>query len=263
MSTNRPTHRRFTLAAAPFALALMLLSACGASPLPATSASPESQAAAPPTSATPRATVTPRSAETLSPSHIGEGAEVLIIGDSYTEGYGVAPGTDWAHVAAADRGWRATINGVGGTGFTRDSATDGRTGLDFASRVHMHAGGGSSYDLVVLQGGLNDFSIPPDTERDNVIAAVDAARRAWPEADVIVFGPTGPFGGLGYRDDSGLIRTSATDAGALYIDPDMPSTWLDGANSPGYDLGDGLHVNEAGQAYLASRFIEAVLKATG
>ncbi|MFB6610940.1 SGNH/GDSL hydrolase family protein [Agromyces sp. NPDC056379] len=256
MSTNRLGRRRAALTAAPFAvLALMLLSACGGSPVASASSSPEGRADAPTTSATPGTAVT------LSPAHIAEGAEVLVIGDSYTEGYGIAPGTDWAHIAAADRGWQATIDGVSGTGFTQGTAADGRTGLDYASRVHLHAEGAASYDLVVLQGGLNDLFVPADTERDNVIAAVDAARAAWPEADVIVFGPTGPFGGVGNRDESGVIRTSATDAGALSIDPVTPSMWLDEANSPEFDLGDGLHLNEAGQEYLAARFVEAVLAA--
>lgn len=258
MSTNRLGSRRTALIAAPFgALALMVLSACGASPVPFPSSSPESRAAAP------TASDTSATAVTLSRAHVAEGAEVLIIGDSYTEGYGITPGNDWAHIAAADRGWDATIDGISGTGFTQAAAADGRTGLDYASRVRSHSDDGSSYDLVVLQGGLNDLFVPAATERDNVTAAVEAARTAWPGADVIVFGPVAPFGGVGSLDESGIIRTSATAAGALSIDPVTPSLWLDEANSPGFDLGDGLHVNEAGQEYLAAKFIQAVLASVG
>lgn len=196
----------------------------------------------------------------LSPAQVAEGAEVLIIGDSYTEGYGITPGMDWAHVATADRGWDATIDGVSGTGFTQGAAADGRTGLDYASRVRSHSDDGAFYDLVVLQGGLNDLFVPAAVEHDNVTAAIEAAHTAWPEADVIVFGPTAPFGGVGNRDESGSIRSAATEAGALYIDAVTPSLWLDEANSPGFDLGDGLHVNEAGQRHLAAKFVEAVLQ---
>ena len=265
MSTSRLGHRRSTPTAAPLALlapvllALVLLSACSASPGPFPGSSPASPSAS--TDSTPPASTTPEAAVTLSPAQVAEGAEVLIIGDSYTEGYGITPGTDWAHIAAEDRGWDATIDGISGTGFTQGAAADGRTGLDYAGRVRSHADESSSYDLVVLQGGLNDLFVSAADQRDNVAAAVRAAHAAWPEADVIVFGPTAPFGGFGNRDDAGIIRTAATEAGALYIDPVSPSLWLDESNSPEFDLGDSLHVNEAGQQYLAARFVDAVLDA--
>ncbi|WP_165906034.1 SGNH/GDSL hydrolase family protein [Agromyces badenianii] len=249
MRSKRLGHHRGASTVAPFAAVVaLLLTACSSPPVPSASS------AASPTAPTP-----PAAAATLSPSRLAEGAEVLIIGDSFTEGYGIAPGTDWAHLVADDRGWQATIDGVSGTGFTQGLAADGRTGLDYANRVRRHADAGGAYDLVILQGGLNDLLVPAATERANVAATVQAARTAWPDADVIVFGPTAPFGGGGNRDESGAIRAAATETGAVYIDPAAPSPWFDQANSPDFDLGDRLHLNDAGQAYLAARFVDAVL----
>ncbi|MEF3404793.1 SGNH/GDSL hydrolase family protein [Agromyces sp. CCNWLW203] len=260
MSTSRLGHGRAAPIAAPFAVLMAVLlapalSACSASPGSSSGSSPASTDAAPTASTTRGVSVI------LSPAQVAGGAEVLIIGDSYTEGYGITPGTDWAHLVVADRGWDATIDGISGTGFTQGAAADGRTGIDYASRLRSHADDDSSYDLVVLQGGLNDLFVPAAEQRDNVAAAVRAAHAAWPEAGVVVFGPIAPFGGFGDRDDAGIIRTAAGEAGALYIDPVSPSLWLDEANSPEFDLGDGLHVNEAGQEHLAERFVEALLDA--
>jgi lysophospholipase L1-like esterase len=185
--------------------------------------------------------------------------DVLVIGDSFTEGYGLGdPSHQWASIAARTLGWNATIDGVGGTGFTKDTATDGRAGLDYRARLASHASANIDYDLVVLQGGLNDSTAEPVVEGENVRGAVAAARGLWPEAVVLVFGPTEPTTGVNYSAQLPVIRASAVDAGAVFIDPAVPEPWINDENTPLFDLGDGLHLNDAGYVYLAARFVAAV-----
>lgn len=191
--------------------------------------------------------------------HLPENPDVLVIGDSYTEGYGLSNSSHgWAAIAAGTLGWNATIDGVGGTGFTKDTATDGRVGLDFRARLAAHASAGTDFDLIVLQGGLNDWTTEPVTEGEKVDAAVAAARGLWPEAIVLVLGPVEPTSGIDYSAQLPVIRAGAVNAGAVFIDPEAPEPWINAGNTPVLDLGDGLHLNDAGQAYLAARFIAAV-----
>ena len=224
----------------------MLMSGCAAHTTPAPSPAASASAAAAP-------------ARTLSAAASGAGATVLIIGDSFTEGYGASdPQATWARIAAETLKWNATIDGVGGTGFTKSSATDGRTDLDFVQRIEAHAADRADYDLVVLQGGLNDVLASPETEAGNVNSAVRTAKLAWPKSDVIVFGPIAPVSFVAYRANVGAIRDAALGAGAFYVDPDRPFPWINSGNSARFDFGDGLHLNDAGYAFLAGRFVAVV-----
>jgi len=48
------------------------------------------------------------------------------------------------------------------------------------------------------------------------------------------------------------------NAGAVFIDPAAPEPWINAGNTPLFVLGDGLHLTDAGHAYLAARFVAAV-----
>lgn len=184
---------------------------------------------------------------------------VLIIGDSFTEGFGASsPGAGWASIAAGTLGWHATIDGVGGTGFTKDLATDGRTGMDFGPRLEAHARNDERYDVIVLQGGLNDWAADSSVESAKVHAAIETAQREWPSAAVIVFGPTAPTASDHYLRNHATIRTAAIASGAVFIDPSEPRPWINAGNTDRFDVGDGLHLNDAGYAYLAARFVSAI-----
>lgn len=200
-----------------------------------------------------------RAAAGQDPPVISEDPDALIVGDSFTEGYGSSrPDLSWAHLAGATLGWNVTIDGVGGTGFTKDTATDGRVGMDFRSRVLAHKDSGATFDVVVLQGGLNDWFVDGDTEAAKVRASVRTARAAWPDAVIMVFGPAEPIAGGYHLQNADRIRLAAGAAGATYIEPNGHEPWIDAANSPMLDFGDGLHLNDAGYGYLAARFVDAV-----
>ncbi|KZE93596.1 hypothetical protein AVP42_01732 [Agromyces sp. NDB4Y10] len=184
----------------------------------------------------------------------------LIIGDSFSEGVGASkPDAGWARTASDALSWRATIDAVGGTGFTKGVASDGRTGLAFGDRIEAHAATGAEYDVIVLQGGLNDFLAP---HREEVVAtkqAVEAARERWPDAAIVVFGPLEPLA-LGVQRSARLaaIREGADEAGATFVDPKLPDAWINERNSVRFDAGDGLHLNDAGYAFIAARFAAVI-----
>lgn len=191
-------------------------------------------------------------------------ARALIMGDSFTEGYGASPGAPtWAEIAAETLRWRATIDGIGGTGFAKTTATDGSTGLGFRSRLLDEARSGAEYDVIVLQGGLNDWRVSAPDEYLAVQRAVRTARTQWPDAVVVVFGPTEPVAkGTGHAVHLATIRSAAEANGAVFIDPSSPLAWITDENSARLDSGDGLHLNDSGYAYLAGRFVTAVLEAS-
>lgn len=186
-------------------------------------------------------------------------AAALIIGDSFTEAFGAStPEAGWASIAAGTLGWHATIDGVGGTGFTKDLATDGRAGVDFGPRLEAHARNDEGYDVIVLQGGLNDWAADSAVESAKVHAAVETAQREWPNAAVIVFGPTAPTASDHLLRNLTTIRTAAIASGATFVDPSEPRPWINAGNTDRFDVGDGLHLNDAGYAYLAARFVSAI-----
>jgi lysophospholipase L1-like esterase len=259
MSTQRPARTRSRIGVVVSMLALMALTACATD----SSAVP----AAPPTAASttpPPATPTPEpltDAERLADLPLEP--RVLIVGDSFTAGYGASgPAATWAALAAESLQWRATIDGVGGTGFTKYTATDGRAGLDYRRRLAMHAAAGEQYDLVVLQGGLNDWQASLSAEVTNVRATVAQARRSWPDAPVIVFGPSSPPASVTAQRYAAAIASTAQAEGAIVVDPTGSRPWINAANAARFDLGDGLHLNDAGYLFLAARFaaeIDALL----
>lgn len=185
---------------------------------------------------------------------------VLVIGDSYTEGIGASrPDRGWVRIVAETLSWNITIDAVGGTGFAQGTLANGRTDLAFRQRMDAHRASDRDFDLVVLQGGLNDYFVPHRAEVATVVGAVEAAREHWPDAAIVIFGPVEPLGGgVRHSARADAVREGAEESDAVYIDPASPSPWFTQRNSARFDSGDGLHVNDAGHAYLAARFAAAL-----
>ena len=251
MSTQQPVRAGSRIGAIVSVLSVIVLTACS------TDAS-AIQPAPPTVASTPVPTATPTPEPLTDEERLADlplEPRVLIIGDSFTEGYGASgPSATWAAIAAESLQWRATIDGVGGTGFTKYTATDGRQGLDYRRRLAMHAGAGEQYDLVVIQGGLNDWQATLSAEVTNVRATVAQSRRSWPDAPVIVFGPTSPPATVVAQRYAAAIASTAEAEGAVVVDPTGTRPWINAANAARFDVGDGLHLNDAGYLYLAARF---------
>lgn len=182
---------------------------------------------------------------------------LLILGDSYTEGYGAEDPEEqgWAYLATDQLGWDVQVDGVGGTGFTYD----GPNGLpqSYDDRIAaLIADGSFAPNVVVLQGGQNDYRAAPAELRAAVVAEVEQLRAAFNGVQIVIFGPAAPQPlGDQLRSQDDAIRAGADQAAVPYISP-VSEGWLTTENSGEYGFSDGAHLNTAGHAYLAQRFLE-------
>ena len=84
----------------------------------------------------------------------GSGRRVVVIGDSYSAGLGLRDGADsWPTRLPGE----VHVAGFSGSGFAPHASRCGR--VSFADRAPAALRGGA--DLVVVEGGLNDFDQPP------------------------------------------------------------------------------------------------------
>jgi hypothetical protein len=109
--------------------------------------------------ARPAAAITPEPTETLSTlrDSLPAGSNALIIGDSYTQGHAASAGNGYAEVLGRDLGWKTTVNGVGGTGYTAGGGNGGSGTQQFSTRIAELAGPELAPAIVILQGGQNDW----------------------------------------------------------------------------------------------------------
>jgi acyl-CoA thioesterase-1 len=107
----------------------------------------------------------------------GAGAQVLVIGDSYSVGAGVRPDQSWPVRLPG----RVRVDGFSGSGFSLGASPCGD--VSYATRAgHDRLAG---VDLVVVEGGLNDVDQP----LADLDAGYDRLMRALGERPVLVVGP--------------------------------------------------------------------------
>lgn len=207
-------------------------------------------------SASDAATATPSQAAVVTTITLPAEPRLLIVGDSYTQGFGAEPPTDgWAFRVIDELGWPALRKGVGGTGYTAATEANPHT---YPQRLQDIADSREfTPNVVILQGGLNDSRAPLEALASAVEDTVSVARSAWPGVQVVIVGPAAPqpLGSAIEPIDRG-IRAGAQRAQVPYISP-VRDGWFDGRNSPGYAAADGSHLNSEGYAYYAQRFLEA------
>lgn len=187
---------------------------------------------------------------------IPEGPRMLIIGDSYSEGIGADdPESDnWARLAAdhyAELGWDTEIDGAGGTGWINGAGGPNTYG----ERLERAADEDFVPDILVLQGGLNDYETAPPQVGDAVAESIEQAREQWPGVRVVVFASTVPYPLSEEAEPlTSAISAAAAGVGAPVIDP-FAENWMTADTADEYTAGDGTHLTTAGYAYVADRFI--------
>lgn len=180
---------------------------------------------------------------------------VLVLGDSYTEGYGAEPETKgYAYLVGKPLGWRVTVDGVGGTGYVNPGPRAEGTYLQRLPRRQ-----GQTYDLVVLQGGSNDRDTAYPVLRDAVSRTVDAVRSEFRGAVVVVLGPSTPYG---KPDPTRLLSRCvlAGEAGARqlpFLDP-IGEHWFVDGDGKRYANPEKGHPSNAGYRHIAGRFVADV-----
>ncbi|MDV6304452.1 acyltransferase family protein, partial [Rhodococcus cerastii] len=192
---------------------------------------------------------------------IPENPQVLIMGDSYTEGYAAADQLEqgWARLVVKRLGGIGIVDGVGGTGWTWGGGDTGTDPLKYSDRIARIAAEGSlKPDVLWIQGGQNDYRADPETLSNTVVATIEQARAAWPNVQVVVMGPSAPQP-LGYelRVPNDAIIAGAIAAKAAIINP-TARDWFTDENSPGFAYSDGAHLNTEGHRYLADRVLSYI-----
>lgn len=160
------------------------------------------------------------SLETATADPIGTGDPVTVVGDSYSQGFGLDdPRESWVSRLPME----VTVSASSGAGFTRD-------GLCGANSVTELAGTVSG--AMILQGGLNDVDADMEALKVEVDSILD-------EKDVVaVIGPTTApaFDAASIEQVNTVLRDSADDHDVLFID------------ATGWDLpfSDGIHLTPEG-----------------
>lgn len=201
-----------------------------------------------------------KAAEVVAPTiTVPSDPRLLIMGDSYTEGTGASkPSLGWAQLTAAhleDLGWEVQIDGIGSTGWTWGGGENGTNPNRYADRIERLKTEPFVPNVVIIQGGQNDYRSPASGLFNAVKDSVDLAQAAWPNAQVVIFGPAAPqplgdkLGGI-----TSSIHNGATEKGAPFIDP-FTGKWMTLANSAQFAAPDGSHVNDAGHSYISERFL--------
>ncbi|AFR30204.1 SGNH/GDSL hydrolase family protein [Arthrobacter sp. Rue61a] len=189
------------------------------------------------------------------------GSSVLIMGDSYVQGYGAddMKTQGYAYMLGQSYGWNVTVDAVGRTGFWSGGGVDRTDKNTYKERVdRLGAAGTVTPSLVVFQGSQNDYpatSIELGTKIRETVASV---KQYWPDAQIVIIGPAAPMpNGASLKNVNQVAYLAAADVGAFFINP-LGDGWMTTENSPGYAFTDGWHVNTAGHAYLASKIKETL-----
>lgn len=165
--------------------------------------------------------------ETRHDAVIGTGPVVAVIGDSYSMGTGLDdPRTSWASRLDG----RVVVDGFGGSGFSAGASPC--QGVAFPRRVPRALS--LEPELVVVQGGLNDFDVPDDQLR---AGAQEVLRLLRGRQSVVIGPPSAPLRAAAVGRVDTILSAVAADAGVPYV---RTSSWeLD-------YLEDRLHLSTAG-----------------
>lgn len=209
--------RRWTLAVA--AAATLLVAACAG---PATQAPPPATASA-------------------------DAPVALFLGDSYTEGSGLATdelSTRWATVLAKRLDWTEVNAGCNGSGYTRPGAACGNNYVERLPSLEE-----VDPDVIIVSGGVNDLGATEDLIDTQVRETFKALHETFPEAElyavngIYYMGPvTPPL--LAYLNEA--VAHATAQAGGTYLDIGDPLLGHPELMGP-----DGVHPNPAGHELIA------------
>jgi len=148
----------------------------------------------------------------------GSGERVVVIGDSWSAGLGLDdPVQSWPSRLPG----RVHVAGFSGSGFSAKASPCGP--VSFAQRAPTALRNGA--DLVVIEGGLNDF----DRSRAEIKAGFVRVLRAASSYDVVVVGPaTAPARAAKVPRVDRLLRHLSERYGVPYVSTvDLELTYLD------------------------------------
>ena len=177
-----------------------------------------------------------------------EGVQLVVVGDSLSAGYQLAPGEafpDQLEKALKDRGHTVTVINAGVSG---DTSSGGLSRLDWSV--------GPETDAVILELGANDAlrGIAPEATRKNIEEIVRRLRER--NVEVLVAGMLAPRNlGEDYaaRFDP-IFAEVAAEYDALHYRFFLEGVALD----PELNLSDGMHPNGQGVSVIVSNILPLV-----
>jgi acyl-CoA thioesterase-1 len=136
------------------------------------------------------------------------GPRVLVLGDSWSVGLRLAhPDESWP---AQLQGERVRVDGFSGSGYAAKASPC--AGASFAQRARQAAR--RDYDLVIVQGGLNDVDRSPAEIRTGVRAVL----AAFEGTRVVLIGPaSAPSRAVGVPRVEALLADEAQRAGVRFV----------------------------------------------
>lgn len=180
----------------------------------------------------------------------------LFIGDSYTAGARATDATKkWSTLVARELGWKESNLGVFGTGYvTVPQECNGKPCSSYLDRIEASK---ATPDVVILAGGQNDFPayVASSTAVKTAIArTVDAAAQKWPEARLIVVGPSTPF----EIDATSRGMDAAVQDAAKSVDAEYVSMIEPNVLKKSMVVSDLIHVSDDGYEAIADRVNSAL-----
>lgn len=196
------------------------------------------------------------------PIRLPDDPDVLVFGDSWTYGSAATPvERGYAYVLAELLGGTTTVDGGRGSGYLKP----GIDRPDFGTRIAA-LDPAAEYDLIVIQGSINDRKQPAAGYTDAVNAAWDTLEAIHPDTPVVVLGPAPqvlPVETATARIDRDLAALAA-DRQWWYISP-LQEGWITEENYLSVidtsEFGRN-HPSVAGHAYLAARLAAALTEIT-
>ena len=180
---------------------------------------------------------------------------ILCLGDSLTEGYGVGKAEAWPALVEANlkaKRLDITLNNAGISGSTSASAQ---------SRLTWHFKSKVKFDWMILALGANDGLRGQSTKniKNNLANAIDTARKAGVKKVILTGIQVPPNYGSKYASEFSKIFPDLAKEMNVPLIPFL----LDGvAGKPELNLPDGIHPNAKGHKIIAekiTKFIESQL----
>ncbi len=184
---------------------------------------------------------------------------LLVIGDDFAAGEGAStPANGFARVLADELDAPYTIDALPDSGFVARGPEAGVDG-SFPARVQrLVERDGPEPDLVVVEGGHEDYAASPRELRAAVELTAERLTEAYPDAQVLIMGTTRAFPENQVLEPlHRALRAGAEAAGVPFIDP-VAEQWVRADNTAAVISPDLFHPNDAGHALWASRLLAAV-----
>jgi acyl-CoA thioesterase-1 len=160
-----------------------------------------------------------------------------------------------ARVAARRLGWEVTVDGIGGTGYVNSGPRPGLTYAERLARAPL-----ASYDVVVVEGGHNDWRADPAVVAERVREVVALVRERAPDARLVLVTAYDPPGVSLRTPVDDVVVSVAEELDVPWASP-IREGWSQG--QPRRFLSrDGLHPSTWGYGVLGGRLATALARLT-